>query len=45
MSNAKDCIFILSKLMRLLKLQLDQNLIVIYIKSNNNFKNHVNLNG
>jgi hypothetical protein len=41
MSNDMNHIFILVKLMYLLKLQLDQNLIVIYSKFNSNFKNHI----
>jgi hypothetical protein len=42
-SNVSDYLFIYVKLMWFLKLALDQNLIVIHPKSNNNFKIHINL--
>jgi hypothetical protein len=38
-------LFIIPKLMWLLKLLLDQNLIVIYQKFNGNFKSHINFEG
>ena len=41
-SNARDYLFILLKLMWLSKSPLDQNLNMMYLKFNGNFKSHIN---